>query len=104
MQVRIAAEEDEIKKQYWNILKKKYLNHEQVLNDSKLRRKIRIIKERGTNVQMPQSKVFTWKFYIKLPRDLRQGVILARLPNISPVLNAYSNLYRTVCLYRRGNR
>lgn len=67
MQVRIAAEEDEIKKQYWNILKKKYLNHEQVLNDPKLRRKIRIIKERGTNVQMPQSKVPTLKFYTEYP-------------------------------------
>lgn len=55
--MRIAAEEDEIKKQYWNILKKKYLSNEQVLNDTKLKRKIRIIKERGTNVQMPQSKV-----------------------------------------------
>ncbi|CAH1635734.1 unnamed protein product [Spodoptera littoralis] len=54
--VRIAAEEDEIKKQYWNILKKKYLNDEQVMNDPKMKRKIRIIKERGTNVQMPQSK------------------------------------------------
>ncbi|XP_075976218.1 angiotensin-converting enzyme-like [Anticarsia gemmatalis] len=54
--VRIAAEEDEIKKQYWNIFKKKYLNNEQVMNDTKLKRKIRIIKERGTNVQMPQSK------------------------------------------------
>uniref|UniRef100_A0A2A4JLZ3 Angiotensin-converting enzyme n=1 Tax=Heliothis virescens TaxID=7102 RepID=A0A2A4JLZ3_HELVI len=54
--VRIAAEEDEIKKQYWNILKKKYLNDEQVMNDPKVKRKIRIIKERGTNVQMPQSK------------------------------------------------
>ncbi|KAJ8719075.1 hypothetical protein PYW07_016631 [Mythimna separata] len=54
--VRIAAEEDEIKKQYWNILKKKYLNDEQLINDTKMKRKIRIIKERGTNVQMPQSK------------------------------------------------
>ncbi|XP_049870966.1 angiotensin-converting enzyme-like isoform X2 [Pectinophora gossypiella] len=54
--VRIAAEEDEIKKQYWNILKKKYLNNEQLVSDHKLRRKLRIIKERGTNVQMPQSK------------------------------------------------
>ncbi|XP_063827391.1 angiotensin-converting enzyme-like isoform X2 [Ostrinia nubilalis] len=53
--VRIAAEEDEIKKQYWNILKKKYLNDDQMSND-KLKRKLRIIKERGTNVQMPQSK------------------------------------------------
>ncbi|KAL0832181.1 hypothetical protein ABMA28_001636 [Loxostege sticticalis] len=53
--VRIAAEEDEIKKQYWNILKKKYINDEQTSND-KLKRKLRIIKERGTNVQMPQSK------------------------------------------------
>lgn len=58
LQVRIAAEEDEIKKQYWNILKKKYLNDEQIMNDPKMKRKIRIIKERGTNVQMPQSKVF----------------------------------------------
>ncbi|CAH2040644.1 unnamed protein product, partial [Iphiclides podalirius] len=54
--IRIAAEEDEIKKKYWNILKKKYLNNEQVLNDPKWKRKLRIIKERGTNVQMPQSK------------------------------------------------
>ncbi|XP_050562814.1 angiotensin-converting enzyme isoform X1 [Spodoptera frugiperda] len=54
--VRIAAEEDEIKKQYWDILKKKYLNNEQLMNDPKMKRKIRIIKERGTNVQMPQSK------------------------------------------------
>ncbi|CAH0583130.1 unnamed protein product [Chrysodeixis includens] len=54
--VRIAAEEDEIKKQYWNILKKKYLNDELIMNDPKMKRKIRIIKERGTNVQMPQSK------------------------------------------------
>ncbi|CAB3250818.1 unnamed protein product [Arctia plantaginis] len=54
--VRIAAEEDEIKKQYWNILKSKYLNNEQIKNDTKIQRKIRIIKERGTNVQMPQSK------------------------------------------------
>ncbi|KAJ0177868.1 hypothetical protein K1T71_006741 [Dendrolimus kikuchii] len=54
--VRIAAEEDEIKKQYWNIFKKKYLNDTLSLNDPKLKRKIRIIKERGTNVQMPQSK------------------------------------------------
>ncbi|XP_028172733.1 angiotensin-converting enzyme-like isoform X1 [Ostrinia furnacalis] len=53
--VRIAAEEDEIKKQYWNILKKQYLNDDQMPND-KLKRKLRIIKERGTNVQMPQSK------------------------------------------------
>ncbi|KAM3966953.1 angiotensin-converting enzyme [Aphomia sociella] len=54
--VRIAAEEDEIKKQYWNIIKIKYLNDVQHTNDSKLKRKLRIIKERGTNVQMPQSK------------------------------------------------
>ncbi|XP_059058546.1 angiotensin-converting enzyme-like isoform X2 [Achroia grisella] len=54
--VRIAAEEDEIKKQYWNIIKKKYLDKIQLTNDSKLKRKLRIIKERGTNVQMPQSK------------------------------------------------
>ncbi|KAI5644518.1 angiotensin-converting enzyme domain-containing protein [Phthorimaea operculella] len=54
--VRIAAEEDEIKKQYWNILKKKYLGNEQLVTDPKLIRKLRIIKERGTNVQMPQSK------------------------------------------------
>lgn len=83
MQVRIAAEEDEIKKQYWNILKKKYLNHEQLLNDPKLRRKIRIIKERGTNVQMPQSKVPIWKFYYEFPFDLRKDLILARLPNFT---------------------
>lgn len=55
--MRIAAEEDEIKKQYWNILKKKYLQNDQIVNDPKLKRKLRIIKERGTNVQMPQSKV-----------------------------------------------
>ncbi|XP_013173794.1 PREDICTED: angiotensin-converting enzyme-like [Papilio xuthus] len=54
--ILIAAEEDEIKKQYWNMLKKKYLNDWQLLNDPKLKRKLRIIKERGTNVQMPQSK------------------------------------------------
>ncbi|CAG9787166.1 unnamed protein product [Diatraea saccharalis] len=54
--VRIAAEEDEIKKQYWNSLKNKYLSDYQNINDPKLRRKFRIIKERGTNVQMPQSK------------------------------------------------
>ncbi|XP_053605292.1 angiotensin-converting enzyme-like isoform X4 [Plodia interpunctella] len=54
--VRIAAEEDEIKKQYWNIIKKKYLDNDLIANDTKLQRKLRIIKERGTNVQMPQSK------------------------------------------------
>ncbi|CAH2266095.1 jg11100 [Pararge aegeria aegeria] len=54
--VRIAAQEDEIKKRYWTILKKKYLNDEESLLDLKLMRKIRIIKQRGTNVQMPQSK------------------------------------------------
>ncbi|XP_073952268.1 angiotensin-converting enzyme-like [Choristoneura fumiferana] len=54
--VSIAAEEDEIKKQYWNVLKNKYLNDEKIAKDPKLARKIRIIKERGTNVQMPQSK------------------------------------------------
>lgn len=56
-QIRIAAEEDEIKKKYWNILKTKYLINEQILNDPTWKRKLRIIKERGTNVQMPQSKV-----------------------------------------------
>lgn len=55
--VRIAAEEDEIKKQYWNILKKNYLNEYLLTDDTKYKRKLRIIKERGTNVQMPQSKV-----------------------------------------------
>ncbi|XP_013192369.1 angiotensin-converting enzyme [Amyelois transitella] len=54
--VKIAAEEDEIKKQYWNIIKKKYLVDTMIANDTKLQRKLRIIKERGTNVQMPQSK------------------------------------------------
>ncbi|XP_034828842.1 angiotensin-converting enzyme-like isoform X2 [Maniola hyperantus] len=54
--VRIAAEEDEIKKQYWTILKKKYMNDQEPMLDLKLKRKIRIIKERGTNVQTPQSK------------------------------------------------
>ncbi|CAH2085412.1 unnamed protein product [Euphydryas editha] len=54
--IRVAAEEDEIKKQYWIILKKKYLDDQQIVNDLKLKRKLRIIKERGTNVQMPQSK------------------------------------------------
>ncbi|XP_045449170.1 angiotensin-converting enzyme-like [Melitaea cinxia] len=54
--IRVAAEEDEIKKQYWRILKKKYLDDQQIINDLKLKRKLRIIKERGTNVQMPQSK------------------------------------------------
>ncbi|XP_030025566.2 angiotensin-converting enzyme isoform X1 [Manduca sexta] len=54
--VRIAAEEDEIKKQYWNLFKKKYLNSTIFMDDPKIKRKIRIIKERGTNVQMPQSK------------------------------------------------
>ncbi|XP_004930682.1 angiotensin-converting enzyme isoform X1 [Bombyx mori] len=54
--VRITAEEDEIKKQYWNILKTKYLRDDTVKNDRNYQRKIRIIKERGTNVQMPQSK------------------------------------------------
>ncbi|XP_048000270.1 angiotensin-converting enzyme-like isoform X2 [Leguminivora glycinivorella] len=54
--VRVAAEEDEIKKKYWNIIKTKYLQEIPNLNDSKINRKIRIIKERGTNVQMPQSK------------------------------------------------
>ncbi|XP_063544050.1 angiotensin-converting enzyme-like isoform X1 [Cydia strobilella] len=54
--VRVAAEEDEIKKKYWNILKTKYLRDIPNLNDQKISRKIRIIKERGTNVQMPQSK------------------------------------------------
>lgn len=54
--VRIAAEEDEIKKQYWNILKKNYLNHDNIINDKKITRKIRLIKERGINVQIPQSK------------------------------------------------
>ncbi|RVE53553.1 hypothetical protein evm_001694 [Chilo suppressalis] len=54
--IRIAAEEDEIKKQYWNILKNKYLNDYQIINEPNLQRKFRIIKERGTNVQMPQSK------------------------------------------------
>lgn len=56
--MRVAAEEDEIKKQYWNILKKNYLNDYLLTNDPKFKRKIRIIKERGTNVQMPQSKVW----------------------------------------------
>ncbi|KOB77418.1 Angiotensin-converting enzyme, partial [Operophtera brumata] len=54
--IRIAAEEDEIKKQYWNILKKNYLKNYLMANSSEYNRKIRIIKERGTNVQMPQSK------------------------------------------------
>ncbi|CAH2981850.1 unnamed protein product [Chilo suppressalis] len=54
--IRIAAEEDEIKKQYWNILKNKYLNDYQIINEPNLQRKFRIVKERGTNVQMPQSK------------------------------------------------
>lgn len=66
-QVRIAAEEDEIKKQYWNILKKKYFN-EELMKDTKMKRKLRIIKERGTNVQMPQSKVRVTK-YIKTLED-----------------------------------
>lgn len=57
LQVLIAAEEDEIKKQYWTILKKKYAEETQNATDLKLKRKLRIIKERGTNVQMPQSKV-----------------------------------------------
>ncbi|XP_045496355.1 angiotensin-converting enzyme-like [Colias croceus] len=54
--VSIAAEEDEIKKQYWTIIKRKYLDEVQNTNDLRLKRKLRIIKERGTNVQMPQSK------------------------------------------------
>ncbi|CAK1544115.1 unnamed protein product [Leptosia nina] len=54
--VHIAAEEDEIKKQYWNIIKSKYLDEAYNTNDQELKRKLRIIKERGTNVQMPQSK------------------------------------------------
>ncbi|XP_068623977.1 angiotensin-converting enzyme-like isoform X2 [Battus philenor] len=54
--IRIAAEEDEIKKHYWNTIKNKYIHDWQLLSDPKLKRKLRIIKERGTNVQMPQSK------------------------------------------------
>ncbi|XP_072950039.1 angiotensin-converting enzyme-like [Epargyreus clarus] len=54
--MRIAAEEDETKKQYWNLLKQKYLNDIRNENDLRMNRKIRIIKARGTNVQMPQSK------------------------------------------------
>ncbi|XP_046967523.1 angiotensin-converting enzyme-like isoform X1 [Vanessa cardui] len=54
--IRVAAEEDEIKKQYWMILKKKYADDQRITNDLKLKRKFRIIKERGTNVQMPQTK------------------------------------------------
>ncbi|XP_045523797.1 angiotensin-converting enzyme-like isoform X2 [Pieris brassicae] len=54
--VQIAAEEDDIKRQYWNIIKRKYKNEIDNNNDLRLKRKLRIIKERGTNVQMPQSK------------------------------------------------
>ncbi|XP_032515650.2 angiotensin-converting enzyme-like isoform X1 [Danaus plexippus] len=54
--VRIAAEEDEIKKQYWTILKTKYLNSAHTSDDAQLARKVRIIRDRGTNVLMPQSK------------------------------------------------
>ncbi|CAK1579465.1 unnamed protein product [Parnassius mnemosyne] len=54
--IRIAAEEDEIKKQYWNIIKRKYINDEQLLSDPKLKRKLLIIRERGTNVHTPESK------------------------------------------------
>ncbi|XP_050349333.1 angiotensin-converting enzyme-like [Nymphalis io] len=53
--IRIAAAEDEIKKKYWMILKKKYVDDQRFANDLKLKRKFRIIKERGTNVQMPQT-------------------------------------------------
>ncbi|XP_048477838.1 angiotensin-converting enzyme isoform X1 [Plutella xylostella] len=55
--IQIAAEEDEIKKHYWNTLKKRYVSHELSLNDPTIQRKIRIIKERAINVQMPQSKL-----------------------------------------------
>lgn len=55
--MRIAAEEDETKKQYWNLLKQKYMNDIRNENDLRMNRKIRIIRARGTNVQMPQSKV-----------------------------------------------
>lgn len=54
--MRIAAQEDEIKKQYWDMFKKKYLNNT-LMQDPVIMRKIRIIRERGINVQMPQSKV-----------------------------------------------
>ncbi|XP_050665505.1 angiotensin-converting enzyme-like isoform X1 [Leptidea sinapis] len=54
--IHIAGEEDEIKRQYWNTIKNKYIAEVQNSNDLRLKRKLRIIKERGTNVQMPKSK------------------------------------------------
>lgn len=54
--INIAAIEDEIKKKYWDILKQKYIIEQTSTNDLKLKRKFRIIKERGINVQMPHTQ------------------------------------------------
>ncbi|KAL4707267.1 hypothetical protein ACJJTC_019805 [Scirpophaga incertulas] len=54
--IEIAAEEDDIKKQYWNTLKHKYYGYINTVTEPNMKRKIRIIKERGASVQMPQSK------------------------------------------------
>ncbi|XP_041988748.1 angiotensin-converting enzyme-like isoform X2 [Aricia agestis] len=52
----ISAEEDDLKIEYWNLIKEKYLQETQSINDTKLNRKLRMIQVKAINHEILRSK------------------------------------------------